>query len=193
MNPRLSIAFLTGMSNPGNSALSPDQTRFVQRLAGPGRELVTTNFPYTPARPYQPVPLALASWRNLCLHLRSRRPEFAERYRPAVMALIERTEHCVFLAGSCGLELFNNLNLPVASEARCTLICHGPVARRPPRAAAIVAVQGSWDLLSRACYRWATLGLPGGHLGYLNRPEFLRICRSQLHQIEATSCCNTSA
>jgi hypothetical protein len=187
------IAFLTGQSRPGCCALSPEQRRFLDELAAPGRELVTRNFPYREAGRFREVPLLVASWRNLRGYYTSRRPGFAAAYCAEVAGLIARAERVVFLAGSSGLELFNNLGLTEAEERKCRLICYGPVARRLPRFAEVVMVQGSRDFLSRAFFRGEALSLKCGHMGYLGDPAFVRICREQLSFHASQSCTNISA
>ncbi len=180
MTPALVIAFLTGQSNPGNCALSPAQNRFLSALAGPERELVSVNFPYAATGPYQPTSLLRASWNNAYLYLNARRRGFAEKYREPVAAVIKRGGHAVFLCGSCGLELFNNLALPPALEDRCTLICYGPVARRLPARARTVIAQSKRDFLSRRCFPNTEALLRCGHMGYLDDPGFMLVCQKQL-------------
>ena len=187
------IAFLTGQSRPGCCALSPEQGQFLGQLAAPGRELVPVNFPYRAGGCFREVPLVVASWRNLCGYFAARRPEFAAAFRGDVAALIARAERVVFLAGSSGLELFNNLGLSEAEERKCRLICYGPVARRMPHFAEAVIVQGSRDFLSRGFFRSHAPSLKCGHMGYLRDPEFLRICHEQSARFIFQPCTNTSA
>ena len=187
------IAFLTGQSRPGCCALSPEQHRFLEQLAGRDRELVPLNFPYRSSGEFREVPLVLASWRNFRGYLASRMPGFAAAYRDDVTRLIARAEKVVFLAGSSGLELFNNLELSEAEERKCGLICFGPVARRPPRYAEAVIVQGSRDYLSRAFFRGGPPSLNCGHMGYLDDPAFVRLCRERITSFLFQPCINISA
>jgi hypothetical protein len=181
MSARQLIAFLTGQSRPGCCALSPEQVWFLEQLAGEGRELVRVNFPYRGAAgAFRDVSLALASWRNGLGYLASRRTEFSRRHQAEVSALIAKAERVLFLAGSSGLELFNNLGLDEAEERKCRLICYGPVARRRARFAETVIVQGRRDWLSRAYFRREEPVLRCGHMGYLRDPGFLSLCREQL-------------
>jgi hypothetical protein len=193
MNPTHAVAFLTGQSDPGRCALSPEQEAFLAQLARADRHLVPLNFPYRPSPPFRDVNLLSASWHNLRGYFASRRPEFAAAYRAGVADLIRQTERTFFLAGSSGLELFNNLHLSAADEARCTLICYGPVARRLPRHATVVLVQSSRDYLSRAYFPHAPRTLGWGHMGYLRDPEFLRLCRDHLALHAPTPCSSTFA
>jgi hypothetical protein len=187
------IAFLTGQSRPGCCALSPEQQRLLDQLASPGRELVPRNFPYREAGRFREVPLVVASWRNLRGYYASSRPGFAAAYRADVAGLIARAERVVFLAGSSGLELFNNLGLTEAEERKCRLICFGPVARRLPRFAEAVIVQGTRDYLSRTFFRSGLPSLDCGHMGYLGDPAFVRLCREQLSFHASQPCTNISA
>jgi len=196
MKPAIFIAFFTGQSDLENNALSPAQAAFLARLGGPGRELAQVNFPYAapPPRPHRRMSLPRASWNNFRQYFSSRGARFPAKHRAAAVMFIERAGRAVFLAGSCGLELFNNLRLPEELEARCTLICYGPVARRRPARARILVAQGRGDWLSRALFRrGAGLQLRGGHMDYLDDPEFLLFCQRQIAQLETASCSNTFA
>ena len=57
-----------------------------------------------------------------------------------------------FLAGSCGLELFNNLALPTHLQGRCAILAYGPTARRMPDTTVEVVV-GRRDWISPALCR----------------------------------------
>ncbi len=197
MKPAPTIAFFTGQSAPGHCALSPEQENFLALLAAPTSEnsfnRLPLNFPYIPdSRPFRDTSLIRASWNNFRGFLRSRRPDFARIHRPDVLSVIESAAHTVFLAGSSGLELFNNLDLPESAEHRCTLIGYGPIARRLPRHANAIIVQGSRDFLSRALFRHHALTVRCNHLGYLRDPAFLRICQDQLAKL-SPSCSSISA
>ena len=192
MSAPLVIAFLTGQSRPGCCELSPEQHRFLDGLAGPDCELMRRNFPYRPSEPFRDVPLLLASWRNVRGYLASRRRVFGKTYRDDVAALIARTERVVFLAGSSGLELFNNLGLTEADERKCELICYGPVARRMPRHAGTVIAQSSRDYISQTFFRRVPGSLTCGHMGYLSDPLFLQICRAQIARRTSFPCTSIS-
>ncbi len=196
MSARQLIAFFTGQSRPGCCALSPEQAWFLEQLAEDGRELVRLNFPYREdSAAFQDVSLVTASWRNGLGYLASRRAEFAKRHRAEVSALIAKAEDVWFLAGSSGLELFNNLGLDEAEERKCRLICYGPVARRRPRFARALIVQGTRDWLSRVYFRGERPVLRCGHMGYLRDPGFLALCRAQLSNSSHSllSCSSISA
>lgn len=191
MSAELIIAFLTGQSRPGCCALSPEQRLFLNQLAAPGREVVPLNFPYRASGYFRRVPLLVASWRNFAGYFASRRPAFAAAHRAEVAGLIARAERMVFLAGSSGLELFNNLGLSEAEERKCRLICFGPVARRIPRHAPAVLVQGSRDALSRAFFRNEPAALNCGHMEYLRDPGFLKLCREHIAGFVSQPCTST--
>lgn len=189
MRPPLQIAFLTGQSNPGNAALSPLQTAFLNALPVPTEWKVRVNFPYPDIpQTFRRTPLPIASLQNLALYLRSRRPAFAATYRPAVLAQIERAERTLFLAGSSGLELLTNLDLPQAALARLHVFAYGPVARRPPLCDARF-VQGR-DSISRLFFR---VGVPQAriarvdcdHLDYLRDPTVLALFVEYLDEVKA--------
>ena len=150
-----------------------------------------TNFPYRATLPFRETSLIRASWNNLRMYFLSRRTSFAAEYAPTVAKLIRSADHTCFLAGSCGLELFNNLRLDAELEARCTLICYGPVARERPRVARAILVQSSRDYISRAFFRCEQQDLLCGHMGYLSDEAFLRRCRDEL-SLHATSSCSST-
>ena len=174
--PPLQVAFLTGQSRPPSAALSPDQVAFLGALPVPaGCRLIGRNFPYLEVEEgedrHVPAPLLLASWRNGAQYLLSRRRGWGPRHRPAVEALLAGADHTLFLAGSCGLELFNNLGLPDGTRARVSLFAYGPVARhRPTGCAACFLVQGRGDLMSRWYFPVVDARVDAGHLDYLTNP-----------------------
>lgn len=183
---RLQVAFLTGQSDPGCCALSPVQQDFLQRLRRPGRRLLALNFPYREdSPPHAPVPLLWASWRNAALYLRSRRPSFAEQYRGPVTALLARAPHTVLLAGSCGLELLANLQLPPAWLARVSVFAYGPVARSAP-ACRLLSVRGQGDWISRGLYRGRVdAQVRAGHMDYLQQDAVWRLCDRFIDEVAA--------
>ncbi len=186
MKPPLQIAFLTGQSNPGNAALSPLQNAFLDALPAPTEWKVRVNFPYPDIpQAFRRTPLPLASLQNLALYVRSRRPAFAAHHRPPVLAQIERAERTLFLAGSSGLELLANLDLPASVLARLHVFAYGPVARRLPNCD-VALVQGR-DSISRLFFR---VGVPTervacGHLGYLRDPAVSALCVEYLQALIA--------
>jgi hypothetical protein len=176
----LLVAFLTGQSDRSRNALSPLQARFLQSLAGEGRHLFPLNFPYRESPPFRETGLLRASWNNALLTLASRRASFAQQHRPRMEALLAQHPRAFLLLGSCGLELYNNLNLPEALERRCTLVCYGPVARRLPRFAAHTLVRGRRDFLMRVPGAHGAVAVDCEHLDYLECPGFLELCRRRL-------------
>ena len=172
----LQVAFLTGQSNPPGAALTPTQMAFLKALpiAEVGR--VPVNFPYPGGGTgdFASVPFLVASVRNARQYLSARQTGFASRHGPAVAALLARAERTLFLAGSCGLELFNGLALPAAVRGRVTIFAYGPVARRRPDCDAFL-VQGRRDWLSRQYFRAVDARVDTGHLDYLADPTVLTL------------------
>jgi hypothetical protein len=193
MKASATLAFLTGQSRAGSCALSPQQSDFLERLDDLACECVWKNFPYRGSGEFREVPLLRASWQNFCGYYASRSPDFADTYRQDVVALIERAELTVFLAGSSGLELFNNLGLSESHERKCRLICFGPVARRRPRHAETLLVRGAGDFISWLFFPRLHPALDCGHMGYLRHPAFLALCREQIARWTSLSCSNISA
>ena len=174
----LQLAFLTGQSDPARCALSPQQRAFGQALLAPGRVLHPCNFPYDAATPdHQPAALLAASWHNTRHYLRSRQPGFAAAHGPALAQLLQAAPHTLLLAGSCGLELLANLELPPALAQRCSVLAYGPVARRAPRVAQLQVLVGRQDWVSRLGWRGARQWVDSGHMDYLQQPAVLAIAR----------------
>ena len=174
----LQLAFLTGQSDPARCALSPQQRAFGQALLAPGRVLHPCNFPYDAATPdHQPAALLAASWHNTRHYLRSRDPGFAATHGPALAQLLQAAPHTLLLAGSCGLELLANLELPPALAQRCSVLAYGPVARRAPRVAQLQVLVGRQDWVSRLGWRGARQWIDSGHMDYLQQPAVLAIAR----------------
>jgi hypothetical protein len=132
------------------------------------------------------MPLLPASWNNYSQYRASRRPAFAARHRPAVSALLARAETTLFLAGSCGLELLVNLDLPPEELARVQVFAYGASARRRPECG-LRTVHARWDWVALLGAR-GRLGPPdhrvgGGHLGYLRRPEVLALASAYVEEL----------
>lgn len=180
MSPRppFQVALLTGQSDPSRWTLSPAQQAFLQAVGVPEHCRVPRNFPYRAGSPaYRPVPLIKASLNNGALYLRSRGRSFRREHAPDLERLLEAAQHTIFLAGSCGLELFNNLKLPEPLLRRASLFAFGPVARRRP-ACKHVLVGGRGDTLSRFYFPRPDHTVDCGHLGYLGTPALQALCRS---------------
>lgn len=181
MKPPWQIAFLTGQSDTGGCALSGPQRRFLDRLGAP--RAIPWNFPYDPGtRPYTPTPLLRASLSNAGQYWASRSRRFCDRHRPAVERMLDGAERSLLLAGSCGLELFNNLALPRTRLDRIVVFAYGPVAHRRPDCEALL-VQGHRDWISRCWFRRADAHVDAGHLDYLAQDDVLRLCRSLLARL----------
>lgn len=184
--PRIAIAFLTGQSTPGRTALSPAQAAFLAALPLPGVEMLRVNFPYQPdPAPHVEAPLLRASLANARQYLHSRTAEFRARHREEVESAFAPFEQIILLAGSCGLELLRNLDLAPVFRLRCHVFAYGPVARGRVECARLCLVQGRADFFSRAWFPRVEHRLPGGHLGYLAQPTmrslFLDFCQPVLH------------
>jgi hypothetical protein len=183
MPARWQVAFLTGQSDPQSCALSPVQRRFLDSLAAP--VTVDGNFPYaTPTREFRTTPLLRASFNNARQYLRSRRPAFRDAYRTAMEALLARSDRTLLLAGSCGLELFNNLELSREQLDRCAVFAYGPVARRRPDCDHRL-LQGRHDALSRWYFPRVDVRVDAGHMDYLDNSTVLQHCRAWFMQLQS--------
>jgi hypothetical protein len=170
------VGILTGPSDPLGCALSQEQQALLDFVA-PAAVQIPCNFPYalqTP--PHRAMPLLRASLHNGWAYLRSRGTGFRRAYRAAVMQRLEHCEHSVLLAGSCGLELFNNLALPRGILKRVSVFAYGPVARRRPDCHHVLVV-GRRDPLSRWFFPSPDHWVEATHLGYLQDGQLRALCR----------------
>ena len=177
------IAMLTGQSDRSRCALSPVQEEFLEAVALPESMRVASNFPYLHgSATYRPSPLITASVNNTWLYFWSRTRTFRLAYADRVRELIERRQRTLFVAGSCGLELFNNLQLPEDLLRRVSIFAFGPVARRRPRCAHVL-VGSPRDSLSIRCFPSPDHLVDSGHMSYLTRPDVRTLCREFLSRV----------
>lgn len=178
MSPTYQVALLTGQSDPSRWALSPVQHAFLASIGIAPACRVRVNFPYRQGSPgYRPAHLLRASLNNGALYFRSRLRAFRQRHLGDFEALIGAADRTVFVAGSCGLELFNNLRLPHPLLERVSVFAFGPVARGRP-ACAHVLVSGRRDTLSRWFFPHPDHLIDCGHLTYLTDPTLQTLCRA---------------
>lgn len=169
-------AFITGHSVRGCTGLSQEQQDFQHRSAIPKSHWLPHNFPYHATSPFpERFHLLSASINNVTHYLRSRRSSFVNEHRHVVTEIFEPHATILLLAGSCGLELLNNLHLPADLRSRIHIFSYGPVSRRIPDVASHLFVQGTHDWLSRFYHPRADHRYPCPHMGYLRAPETLRL------------------
>ena len=179
---RFIAAFITGHSVRGCTGLSQAQLGFLRRTGVAAEQWLPHNFPYVPSFPFpENFPLLRASVNNVLHYSRSRFASFAKSHRQPVTELLEGYDTILLLAGSCGLELFNNLGLPAGLRQRIHVFAYGPVSRRLPEVASHLLVQGRSDWLSRFYHRKADHRYDCPHMGYLEHPETLRLF-TEYHQ-----------
>ena len=167
-------AFITGHSVRGCTGLSAEQREFQQRSGIPLERWLPYNFPYHASFPFpEPFNLATASLNNVLHYSRSRLASFSLAHHEAVAAVLQPYQKVVLLAGSCGLELLNNLRLPAELRQRMHVFAYGPVSRRRPEVASCCLVQGHRDWLSRFYHRSVNHRYECSHMGYLQHPETL--------------------
>lgn len=180
---RLNVAFISGRSRPDNLALSPAQQDFLQRLPSDGVSTVAENFPWIPQSAlWRETNLLRASLNNARDYLYSRRTGFAEHYRKQALTLLEGADHMLLLSGSCGLEIFNNLQLPSSVMSRISIFAYGPVARKRPDCHHLL-VQGRQDNISRFWFDRVDEKIECGHMDYLSQPALGDLCRRFIEQI----------
>lgn len=172
------IAFLTGQSDPPGCALAADQHAFLDALPATEPEKVRCNFPYAGgAGGVLDVPLWHASLSNMKQYAASRAESFARAYRPPVLELLATADRTLLLAGSCGIELLNNLRLPDGALDSAFVFGYGPVARRRPACRhELVGSRSDW--ISRLWFPSPDAWVDAGHLGYLASEAVLARCRA---------------
>lgn len=167
--------FLTGQSNPNCCGLSPDQQRVAEHLQIKGATVANLNFPYdTSTGLYQPMVLWRASLANGLQYWRSRYPAFEHRYSLIFEAQLKGFDRYIILAGSCGLELFNNLRISPEMYSRIHVFAYGPVARKRPKVSHTL-IQGTHDSLSRCFFGSVDHLIACDHMSYLQQPELLAL------------------
>lgn len=169
------VGFITGHSVRGCTGLSQEQREFQQRSIVPTANWLQYNFPWQETFPF-PVRFRLlsASWNNLWHYFESRRPAFRENHCSEVVARFAQYDAVILLAGSCGLELLNNLDLPAETRQRLHVFAYGPVSRHRPEVASYFLVQGVGDVISRTFHRHVDAHVFCPHMGYLAAAETLR-------------------
>lgn len=170
------VGFITGHSVRGCTGLSQEQREFQQRSAVPPANWLRHNFPWQETFPFpEPFRLLSASLNNVRHCFQSRTPEFREKHHSEVVARFAQYDAVILLAGSCGLELLNNLELPLDARQRMHVFAYGPVSRRRPEVASTFMVQGGHDLISRVFHRHVDARFPCPHMGYLEAAETLQL------------------
>jgi len=163
--------FLTGQSNRRSCQLSPIQRKLADLLEQQGFTVTPLNFPYdSQMEDYQESNLFKASLSNGLQYLFSRRATFSARYREQVLNQFSKNTPYLVLAGSCGLELLNNLQLPENILSKIHVLAYGPVARVVP-AAEVTLVQGRDDWLSKQFFKNVDYPIDCGHMDYLESAE----------------------
>ncbi|MES2597693.1 MAG: hypothetical protein V4662_20270 [Verrucomicrobiota bacterium] len=176
--------FITGHSVPGCTGLSREQKDFQRRSGIPLEHWLQHNFPWNETFPFpEPFRLLSASANNVRHYLRSQEEKFAADNREAVTKLFTPYDSVLLLAGSCGLELFNNLQLSNELRRKIHIFAYGAVSRRLPEVASHLLVQGRHDWLSRFYHPRADHRYPCAHMGYLEAPETLKLLNEYHRQI----------
>lgn len=182
--PPVQVLFLTGQSDPARCALSPEQQAFLDALPLPSSAKLSINFPYrADTQPWRAIPLLIGSVNNARQYARSRRPVFAADHAAHMQQLIAQARRTLILAGSCGLELFVNLQLPREALKTVHIFAYGPTARRRPDCACVL-VQGRRDWISRCWFRTVDHLVDCAHRDYLQSPEVLTLCLKLLHSLD---------
>ncbi len=182
---RIRALFMTGQSDPESCSLSPVQNNVANMLHKIGLETHPLNFPYIQnMRPYRQVHLLSACLSNARIFLQSKGPNFRDCYREDVCRLLSTNDRTLILAGSCGLEILNNLDLPCDLKQSLHVLAYGPVARRNSTIACTL-IQGRRDWMSRLCFRSAKHEVDCGHLEYLTNTQTLGLIKQHAQQIMA--------
>jgi hypothetical protein len=174
----LQIALFTGQSDRSRWALSPMQHEFLESVCGPQVVRIDCNFPYLTNSPsYRRTALPLACVSNTLQYFQSRFAFFRESHTPAVETVISRCAHTIFITGSCGLELFNNLDLSQQSLTRVCVFAVGPVARSRP-ACRHMLIGSPGDALSRLFFPKPDHWVDCGHMDYLSNQSVRELCQN---------------
>ncbi len=176
------VGILTGQSDPSRCALSPVQRAFLDAIV-PRAVQIPQNFPYdSRSADYRHTSLLKASVNNGWLYFRSRSLAFRQRHQPTLQRLLSQSDATIFIAGSCGLELFNNLALPPLLLDRIQIVAYGPVARRRPNCRHEL-IGGRDDLISRRFFPRPDHSVDCSHLSYLANDEVRMLCRAFVSRV----------
>ncbi|MDB5069988.1 MAG: hypothetical protein JWM87_1099 [Candidatus Eremiobacteraeota bacterium] len=179
------VAFLTGQSDPPSCALAADQHAFLDALPAAEHEKVRCNFPYDRAGDgVLEVALWRASLNNIKQYAASRSGAFARAHRPPVLEMLSKADRTLLLAGSCGIELLNNLHLPAGVLRSVFVLGYGPVARcRPACAHEIAGSRRDW--ISRLWFPSPDAWADAGHRGYLAGEHVRSRCAELLERLRS--------
>jgi hypothetical protein len=126
--------------------------------------------------------LLKASVNNGWLYFRSRSLAFRRRHQPTLESLLSQSDGTIFIAGSSGLELFNNLALPPSLLGRVQIVAYGPVARRRPDCRHEL-IGGRGDLISRRFFPRPEHSVDCSHLGYLANDDVRKLCSTFVSRV----------
>lgn len=178
------VGFISGHSVRGCTGLSQEHREFQRRSTVPERNWLRYNFPWQETFPFpEPFQLLSASLNNVLHYFESRRQVFREAHRSVVVELFAEYDAVILLAGSCGLELLNNLDLPEQTRQRLHVFAYGPVSRNRPQVASCFLVQGEQDLISWVFHREVDIRFPCGHMSYLTAPKTLSLFESYYRKV----------
>ncbi|WP_354624884.1 hypothetical protein [Psychromonas sp. MME2] len=176
--------FITGQSNRRCCQLSPKQKKIADFLEEEGVSVAPFNFPYdSQMNVYHETNLLNASLSNTLQYFLSRKPHFEKQYRAQVIKQFEQYGYCIVMAGSCGLELLNNLHLPVKLLKNMHVIAYGPVARTLPKTQ-VTMIQGRNDWLSKLFFKEVDYLVDCGHMDYLESTEILNVLQQVICSIK---------
>jgi hypothetical protein len=102
------------------------------------------------------------------------------RWRPSTSG--KRANINTARAGSCGLELFNNLQLPVDAIRKVSVFAYGPVARRRPDCVHLL-VGATRDSISKHYFPAPDHIVDCGHMNYLSNPIVRTLCREFIERV----------
>lgn len=180
---RIGAVFLTGQSDYRSCSLSPIQQKIEHELTRLDVEVQPLNFPYQEQMaPYREVNILFASLTNITIFFQSRRLSFAQRHRDQLCEISSQNAITLVLAGSCGLEIFNNLRLPNEVTKKMHIFAYGPVARKIPDST-FTFIQGKNDWLSKCFFSNVLNSVKCGHMDYLQSPEVLAILKCTVEKL----------
>lgn len=168
------IAFLTGQSNPSSTSLSPVQTEFMKKIPVPEELKSYRNFPYTEGSAYSEVNILRASINNARQYLNAGKR--SDEYSGMFNKYFKNNDIIIIISGSCGLHLFNSLNLSAEIRQKISIFAYGPTAHRIPECRDIFIVQGRKDWISRLWRLPVNEYAECGHMDYLNQKSVFDSC-----------------
>lgn len=181
----MKIAFITGLSDWGNTSLSPEQTEFLHGLKSQEQDKIYYNFPYNISRKvYKNTNIILASLSNGIQYFLAR-TKWLDKKTELLKQIIKQQDKILLLSGSCGLELLNNMKFSKEEKQKIHIIAYGGVATKIPDFPYVTLVQGDKDYIARIWITVYDVKIQCHHMNYLQSTQLLNFVNDYIEKMES--------